>query len=260
MMGHVTILGAGTRFEMRGSHYYDQVLTSADVIYTIIKEPPAVWAPATLDLNKVIPLHSLYMPGRPRAPIYAEMAHRVMNSARSMDHIVYITYGSPVVFDSVVTSIRASCLQNGIHCKVYPGVNSIDSVLAFIGESMEPGIQIYEARWFMLQGVEPHARTKLLLTQLAAFGSDDVVSLEMTDPSNMGTLGQYLLTWYGPDHEVVFVRSSEQPGDPGYYRVELIGQMSRALRSDVLGTCLFVPELSDSRTAVVDWQRRTLYV
>ncbi len=147
-----------------------------DLVFTTIREPASLWLPHELRDVELVRLHEEYTNRDDRLDNYRRIAAKVVARARSGAQVAYFTYGSPVVFDRVVSIIAEESRSKSIDCRVIPAASSVDALLAFIGSDMAPGLQICEARWLVTQKVRLDPSLAALLFQPGLFMTDGMAS------------------------------------------------------------------------------------
>lgn len=253
----IVIIGSGTNFEMFREERTLARLRSCTNVFALFASELAPFLPEDIR-GSLVALGDSYVPGKLRVEIYNYISDAVVDAASREDTVGYIALGSPVVFDAIVEFIRFKSWHKGISCEVYPAINSIDSVLAFLGESVEPGICIYEARWFVANEIVPERKSKIILVQPSVFTSDEVVTSSQLEAGSLQELSDYLCKFYDAEHKVVFVRCPCAE-DAGYFRVDTVGQMGKATKLDLMGTSIFIPQEGDNFASARLWRRVPLF-
>ena len=172
---------------------------------------------------------------------YLRIAERVLARAQEGGNVAYVTYGSPVVFDRVVSIIAGTSRDEGLDCRVIPAASSIDALLAFIGEDMAPGLQICEARWLVKAKVRIDPSLAALLFQPGVFATDGVARGTADELASLAELREYLGAFYPEDHPALFVRAPFSVMDPGYLARRTIGALERGSTDDLRDTSLYLP-------------------
>jgi hypothetical protein len=256
--GSVVVLGTGTILGQDYTRRFEQELLGATKILTNIIEPAERWLPQSVRQREVECVRGLYSNPLQRIDNYARVAGHVVAAAREGGGVAFVTYGSPVVYDRVVSMIRELCVQDGLLCRVIPAVNSIDSMMAMLGLDMAPGLQMCEARWLVQNRIRIEPRLATLLFQVGFFWTDGIPQPGDLQASHLALLGEYLLDFYPASHIGVFVRAPGFAGDSGYIRKEALGRIHLGTVEDLSDTSFYIPPTGGPPTPVVAVSRECL--
>ena len=91
----------------------------------------------------------MYVEGVIRSENYDRVSNRIIQALDDEPVVAYVTYGNPLAHDSVAQQLVNHARQAAVPFKVVAGISSIDTLLCDLGVDMAPGIQVYEASWFV---------------------------------------------------------------------------------------------------------------
>jgi hypothetical protein len=239
--GQIWVLGVGAYGSRRLPVGVADRMGQLDAVFTIIREPRSLWLPHELGEVEVIRLDGEFTNRRNRLDNYLRIAGRVLDRARVGGNVAYFTYGSPVVFDSVVSIIASSSRDERIDCRVIPATSSIDALLAFIGEDIAPGLQICEARWLVRAKVRINPLLATLLFQPGVFATDGIAHGTADELAALAELREYLRAFYSHDHPVLFVRAPFSVIDAGYLARRTLDALEQGSPDDLKDTSLYLP-------------------
>src|SRR5262249_22326406 len=114
--GHVWVMGAGAFTSRRLPVGLADRLAKLKAGFTIIREPLGIWLPVELRGIQVVRLADEFTNFTDRIDNYQRVARRVVEAARDGSEVMYITYGSPVIFDRVLSFIRNMCFEANLLC------------------------------------------------------------------------------------------------------------------------------------------------
>lgn len=200
--------------------------------------------------NLLPPLFSLtkaYDKERYRYKNYCEAASIVLDSANSDRPVAYLTPGNPVTFDRVAQEIINGSNELKLKLKVIPGISFLDTILVDIQQELAPGMQIYEASWFVGMEVSPDTRLSCMLVQTSIFGTSYAVIDRKPQKSTLIELKEYLLKFYPKDHLVALVRSGIDEDSPANVCPVKIGDLDNVSSSDQIGASMFIPPLDEAK-------------
>ena len=242
--GQVWILGFGAYGSRHLPVGVADRMGQLDLVFTTIREPASLWLPHELRDVELVRLHEEYTNRDDRLDNYQRIAAKVIARARSGARVAYFTYGSPVVFDRVVSIIAEESRSELIDCCVIPAASSVDALLAFIGSDMAPGLQICEARWLVKQKVRLDPSLAALLFQPGLFMTDGMASGTAEELAALAELSGYLRAFYAHDHPALFVRAPFSVMDHGYLGRRTVGALERGSLDDLRDTSLYLPAVA----------------
>jgi uncharacterized protein YabN with tetrapyrrole methylase and pyrophosphatase domain len=225
-----------------------RAMAACNRIYTLLQEPPHVWLPPnTINLIPVINVFEMYVEGALRTSNYDRVADSIFNALNENAKIGYVTYGNPLVYDSVAQNLIRNAQQNGVAFQIVAGISSIDTLLCDLGVDMAPGLQVYEASWLVAGQIQLDATVPAILVQIGTFGSFQAHYRTAPPASALSDLVAYLRTWYPASHAVFLVRSANSGKGPANIRKICLGDLGEAPAKDVLGASMYVPAAEQAR-------------
>ena len=217
-------------------------------IFAIVQEPPSLWiGPCESGVPEVINLLKTYAENVLRKDNYDRAADTVLNALQNSTPIGYVTYGNPLVYDSVAQELVRQAKQLQINVKVVPGISSIDSLLCDLGVDMAPGIQICEASWLVAARIAPQTMYGMILLQIGAFGSLRTHYRVRPTPASLAGLVDYLKRFYPASHQVVLVRSGGTEQQSARITKLSIERICEADVEDILNASLYIPAVEEAR-------------
>lgn len=163
------------------------------------------------------PLESLarvYQKDRLRTSNYDEASAIVLHAAENERPVAYLTPGNPVSFDSVAQAILTGAKKRNLRSTIIPGISSVDTVLVDLQQELAPGLQIYEASWFVGAEVRPDTRFFTLLIQTSVFGTNYPIIGREPRSNALSGLKEYLLQFCPQEHPIILVRSGSVWNEP----------------------------------------------
>jgi hypothetical protein len=239
--GRIWVLGLGAYTSRRLPVGAADRMGRLDAVFTTVREPASLWLPHELGEVELIRLEGEYTNLEDRLDNYRRIAERVLTRARAGGNVAYVTYGSPVVFDRVVSIIATTSRDEGLDCRVIPATSSVDALLAFIGEDMAPGVLICEARWLVKAKVRIDPSLATLLFQPGVFATDGVARGTAEELAALSELSEYLGAFYTDDHPALFVRAPFNLMDAGYLARRTVGALAAGSPDDLKDTSLYLP-------------------
>ena len=190
-------------------------LARCDHIFTIIQQQPSVWLPRDAQRVSVTNLMEMYVEGALRTDNYDSVSRRIFDALESHRTIAYVTYGNPVVYDSVTHRLIRLATDAGVSARIVPSVSSIDTLLCDLQVEMAPGLQIYEASWIVAAEVTLNVSAAVILVQVGTFGSLRAHYRQRPTARSLEPLSEYLRVFYPPSHPVSLVCSGSPQGRAG---------------------------------------------
>ena len=240
----ISIVGSGVYL---GKHFTLEtidVLKSCEKIFTIIREDTNEWLPegVTAEIND---LYHLYEINANRSDNYNRVVDYILDAATPDHPIAYLTYGNPVVFDSVAHGVLEKAPERGRTVKMYSTVSSVDTILVDLGKEMAPGLQIFEASFLVGYEIEPRIDLPCILLQLGVFGSF-YATYEKAKSSKLKLLEDYLRKFYPDDHPLFLVNSQGGDNYPSYVLKVPVGELDNVDDARICQS-LYIPKLVDAK-------------
>lgn len=220
-------------------------LGKCDHIFTLVQQPPSAWLPRGAQQVPVTNLLGSYVEGALRNDNYDQVSRRIFSALESHQTIAYVTYGNPVVYDSVTHLLIGLAAQAGVQSRIVTGVSSIDTLLCDLQVDMAPGIQIYEASWVVAAEMQLNVSAAVILVQMGLFGTLRAQYRQRPTARSLQPLCDYLYAFYPPTHQVALVYSGSSPGSAKVRRLAL-GDLPNLGEAELLGGSLYIPALTPS--------------
>jgi len=147
-------------------------------------------------------LSSFYATGTSRLETYYRMAARVVSHAAQDPPVVVALYGHPTIFSTLTSMLLAGARQFAVTTAVYPGISSIDAIIAELG--LDPGpvaLQVHEATELLVydRALDPSAA--LLIFQASQLETR-LHSTRPSSPRRLEQLVNRLAATHGLSHVV----------------------------------------------------------
>ncbi len=168
-------------------------------------------------------MHGFYQKGKRRLEAYNAMVERILSCLQESGDVCAVFYGHPGVFSYPAReSIRRARLK-GVSARMLPGISTEDNLIADLGIDPGPlGLQSYEATSFLLYKYRFDTSVGLILWQVGVLGETIWAPPHKAARDRLDILADYLINYYGGDHEVVFYHAPELPaGQPAIERLRL---------------------------------------
>jgi uncharacterized protein YabN with tetrapyrrole methylase and pyrophosphatase domain len=242
------LIGLGLKIPDHVTVEAQRALSACARIYSIVQEPPSMWLPdEALKRTPVVNLLEMYEENAVRRDNYQRAAEAIIGALRETQPIGYVTYGNPLVYDSVSQDLVRQARDLNIDIQVLAGISSIDMLLCDLQVDMAPGIQICEATWMVAGGIAPQTRLPLILLQLGTFGSLRTHYRSAPSPASLKGLADHLLRYYPSSHEVFLIRSSGQRASPSKVVGMRLGEIFKASSVEVLNGSMYIPALETTQ-------------
>jgi uncharacterized protein YabN with tetrapyrrole methylase and pyrophosphatase domain len=211
-------------------------------IYSIVQEPPRLWLPPNkLGRIEVFNVLEWYVEDSLRMPNYDRVASTIFQALEGGKCVGYVTYGNPMAYDRVAQNLVQLIKDGGGDVQIIPGVSSFDTVLCDLRVDMAPGIQVFDASWFVACRIEPRVDAGVLLMQVGAFGSLRTHYTKRQDGSSLRDLVQYCRKLYSASHLVSLVRSGGDEGLLAHVRHVPLAALGDVSADDLSGASLYIP-------------------
>ncbi len=236
------IIGLGVNIPDHTTVEASRCMQACRRIYSIVQESPAIWLPEYVGPKpQVVNVMDMYRDGVLRTDNYERAAKTIIDALTETSPVGYVTYGNPLVYDSVAQSLVRYAVQAEIPFRVVAGLSSIDTLLCDLRVDMAPGLQIYEASWLVAAGIELRTDTAAILLQIGAFGSLLAHYHTLPEPASLSGLVSYLGQFYAHSHRCFLVRSSSMRDRLSNVREVEIGNLCKLLTQDIQNASMYVP-------------------
>jgi uncharacterized protein YabN with tetrapyrrole methylase and pyrophosphatase domain len=216
------IIGLGVKIPAHITIEATAALSRCGRVYTLIQEPPAVWMPSGSAAKiPVVNVLGMYVEGALRVQNYDRVVQSIVAAITEFPEIGYVTYGNPLIYDSVAQKLVLYARDAGLPYHVVPGISSIDTILCDLGTDMAPGIQIYEASWLVASQTPLNPAVATILLQMGHFGSSRAHYRERRPAKALQDLSVYLCSFYPPSHTAFLVQSSDKAQPAAIKQVRL---------------------------------------
>jgi hypothetical protein len=151
-----------------------------------------------------------YIPDRSRKETYETWVQMILSSVREGRVTCAATYGHPGMYSYFArTSVRRA-RDEGFEAAMLPGISAEASLLCdVLVDPAEGGWQSYLAGFFVNRKPVFDTGSQLLLWQITVV--DRSGPPRDIDKPGLKRLTEYLVTHYGPEHEVVLYEASRNP-------------------------------------------------
>ena len=221
--GSLIVLGSGIQgvsFTMGAESY----LRMADkVFYTVSNPPTQVW------LHKLRPdafdLYVLYDDTKPRYHTYVQMSEAILHYVRKGLRVVTVFYGHPGIFVFSTHRSIAIARREGHYAVMMPGISALDCLCADLGvDPAYPGMQTFEATEVLLRRRPIDITTHVVLWQVGLIGDTGYRRKGFLN-DKFPILVEYLMEFYGPDHEITHYIAAHHPTFEPTMTVHKIGEL-----------------------------------
>lgn len=210
----VDVIGAGLAIPNHLTLESLQSLTQAEVLYTILDVSLVRRLPLDFSACRVVQMMEFYSQDRPRRANYEEAVVRIVDAVTSGFRTCYLTFGNPVMYDSVTQGLLHVAEEGGFTVRVLPGISFIDTVLIDARVDIGEGVQIHDATALVQQGVSLDPRVTVILAQPGVFENEFMLEAGNLRTSLTRLMG-YLRRWYPNEHRISLITSHHLNGaDP----------------------------------------------
>lgn len=225
--GSLVVVGTGIKVVGHMTLEAQAFIQQAEkVLYLVANEIMVEWIRA---LNSTAEsLERYYGDDKLRIETYQEMVGHILGLVRQGLQVCVVYYGHPGAFVTSAHIAVRQARQEGFVAWMQPGISAEDCLLADL--AVDPaihGMQSFEATGFLLQKHPVDVTSNLILWQVGTVGVlrfyEDIVIT-----NGLSVLTEYLVNFYGPDHEVVLYEASQYPTMPALIQRLSLAQLSTA--------------------------------
>lgn len=132
-------------------------------------------------------------------------ADLVLSEAKPGKTVAFVTFGHPLLFGPLSNEIIQRCKKEGIPCKAFGAVSSMDAVLAASGQVLGfsyGGFQLFESMGLRILDEIERASNRLPMVVYFADGMSDEWLASLTQILKKNYAADYEVLFYGPRHEL----------------------------------------------------------
>jgi tetrapyrrole methylase family protein/MazG family protein len=147
-------------------------------------------------------LSSFYATGTSRLETYYRISARVISHAAQDPPVGVALYGHPTIFSTLTSMLLAGARRFAVSAAVYPGISSIDAIVAELG--LDPGrvaLQVHEATELLVYDRSLDPSSALLIFQASQLETR-IHSTMPNSPTRLEQLVDRLSATHGPSHVV----------------------------------------------------------
>lgn len=236
------LIGLGVMIPDHITRQATRAMSRCSQVYSIVQESPRLWLPPEkLGQIEVLNVLDWYVEDSPRKHNYDRVAATIFKALGNGKSVGYVTYGNPMAYDRVAQNLVRLSKEGGFSVQIAPGISSFDTILCDLGIDMAPGIQVFDASWFVACHIEARVDVPVLLMQVGAFGSFRTHYTKRQDGSSLRELVQYCSKLYPTSHPVSLVRSSADFKQRANVRQINLSSLCDVTADDLSGASLYIP-------------------
>ncbi len=168
--GRLTVVGTGIKLAAHATVEARATIEQADKVHYLVAEPATGQWIRSLNY-RARSLHDLFVDGKPRVDIYAEVVERILASVRNGLWVCAAFYGHPGVFVRPAQDALDRARREGHRAEMLPAVSALDCLFADLGiDPGREGAQIAEASELLRRGRVPDTATHVILLQIGLIG------------------------------------------------------------------------------------------
>lgn len=192
--------------------------------------------PNTRDLQR------LYWTGETYEKVYSRLRQEVVRELERGPGVALVTYGHPLVFDSVNLALLAWGKRRQLKVKVLPAVSCLDTLCIDLGVDYGNGLQLFEAEQLVDGGLTMNPSLETLVLQLGNFRTSQTCEEFSWKRGHFQPLVLHLMRFYPALHHATIVFSNN-----GFHKTELVrtrvSRLDRWRKRIFPGATLYVPPL-----------------
>jgi tetrapyrrole methylase family protein / MazG family protein len=235
--GGLNLVGLGLRVGHMTREVED-VLAHCSHVYYLHGDPETVKL-LECRAQSLTDISTFYETGTSRLETYYRIATHLIFRASCEPPIGVALYGHPTVFSTLSSMLIAGSRRFGIGVSVFPGVSSIDAILATLG--IDPGgmaLQVHEATELLAFARPLDRHSGLLVFQAGQVGTR-IHTPTGRSCAHLRQLARRLADTYGSGHEVTAMEL--EAGSPGWTWRGSIDDLPAAAESFSPHFTIYVP-------------------
>lgn len=174
-----------------------------------------------------------------------DLVERILAAAAANAPVAYLAQGNPMVFDQLAQELVEQARLRAISYEIKPAISSIDTILVDLQLDLQAGVQVFDARAFVVNGIRPRVDVACVLIDPAATAAPPFSPPLEHAGSSLSLLREHLLRFYPPRHAVMFVASAAGVGGGAIFAHFTVDELDGTVDIEAIKTAsLVVPALS----------------
>jgi len=190
--------------------------------------------------RNVIDMEDAYWKADSFQKIYKKIVRTVVKDALDGGRVAIVTYGHPLVFDSVSLNIIKQARKKGISTQVIPGISCLDTMVVDLEIDFGNGMQIFDAEDVVVSNIAINPEIDLLLMQVGALGIEAPNRLDFSTKNRLRPLARYLKKKYKRNRQAIILFSDDGNGLPVKIKTT-VAKIEEYEEEVVSGTTLYIP-------------------
>lgn len=185
-------------------------------------------------------LEGLYWTGETYEEVHEKLVEQALQEVRNGPGVALVTYGHPLIFDSVSLKLLSLARKRGMSVNVVPAVSCVDTVCIDLGIDYSNGLQLFDADDLVDRSLPMNSRLETLVLHLGNFETLRTEREFCWSPGHFQPLVEHLGNFYSLNHRAVIVFSSDGE-DPSILIRTQIGKIDSHRRQIFPGCTLYLP-------------------
>ena len=180
------------------------------------------------------------------ARVYEGMAERVFAAVSRGQHVCFVTYGHPGVYQHAAHRSIELVRAAGMTATMLPGISALDCLIADLGIEIGIGCQLLDATSVVVQHKSLDPTSSLVLFQIGIFGNPYYGA---SRPVRLQLLGDRLREAWGPDTMATFYEAPMLPAGEPLINMVPLSQLELAPTNE--RTLVYVPPATSAAPDVL---------
>lgn len=192
--------------------------------------------------QKIENIFHLYQDGDVDQSNYDRIYHHIIQSCQNHKRVVLLLPGHPMVGVSVAQMIKSSEGDDFETVNIQPGISSLDTMLTDLNlDPLEKGSMMLDANRLLLLNLPLSPLMNIFLYHVCSVGTSHTHIHDNSKENRLDQLQQYLLQYYEPNHQLMFLHSStDLNGNSTLDRFEL-KNLTNKVHDVHIGVTLVIP-------------------
>jgi hypothetical protein len=207
----LTVVGMGMRAGLHMTVETRLAIEQTSRVLYLVADP--ISEACILKLNpRAQSLGQMYESGKPRIEIYEAIIARILGELESAGDLCVAFYGHPGVLTYPSWESIRRARATGKRARMLPAISTEDALFADLGIDIgRAGLQSFEATRFLLYKYNFDPSAGLMLWQAGVLGENEWNPPHAGAGPRLKVLTDYLVKFYGPEHEVFLYHAPELP-------------------------------------------------
>lgn len=205
----------------------------------VLNPPPALRRWCASNGVECVDLSGYFQRGKPLIDVYLDVADLVLRKTHEERPVIVLMQDHPVMLNALGRFLLAEATQQGLTAVALPSVSEFDAVVAGLGLDVGSfGMQVFDARRFVSQGLPVNPRLPTVLLEVGGFLATEEGETAAPAPEYFAPLAAAIARVFPPGHAITLVNTVT-----GAHATVTVARFAEFVPHIEPGCCLFLDRI-----------------